>query len=115
MLNERLGAIVRSYGRELEPAALVLAGALMERNDARAAAIRAAWKDGPRDVYKRWRRLRDDSLSEPGRMRVHIAEHRMIYEAVIEGDVEAAELFSRQHIRRVRRYMTLADSQQPGE
>jgi hypothetical protein len=59
VLNERLGAIVRSYGRELDPAALVLAGALMERNNARAEAIRAAWKDGPRDIYKRWRRLRD--------------------------------------------------------
>ena len=53
-----------------------------------------------------WRRLRDDSLSDASRMRIHIAEHRMIYEAVIEGDAEAAELYSRQHIRRVRRYMT---------
>jgi DNA-binding FadR family transcriptional regulator len=59
-----------------------------------------------------WRRLRDDSLSEPGRMRVHIAEHRMIYEAVVEGDLEAAEMYARQHIRRVRRYMTLADQAQ---
>jgi DNA-binding GntR family transcriptional regulator len=39
-------------------------------------------------------------------MRIHIAEHRMIYEAVSEGDLEAAELYARQHIRRVRRYMT---------
>jgi DNA-binding FadR family transcriptional regulator len=53
-----------------------------------------------------WRRLRDDSLSTPGRMRIHIAEHRMIYEAVSEGDPEAAELYARQHLRRVRRYMT---------
>jgi len=52
-----------------------------------------------------WRRLRDDSIAVPGRMRVHIAEHRMIYEAVTEGDLEAAEQYSRQHIRRVRRYM----------
>lgn len=62
-----------------------------------------------------WRRLRDDSLSNPGRMRIHIAEHRMIYEAVSEGDPEAAELYARQHIRRVRRYMTLADQAQHGE
>ncbi len=62
-----------------------------------------------------WRRLRDDSLSNPGRMRIHIAEHRMIYEAVIEGDAEAAELYARLHIRRVRRYMTLADQAQQGE
>jgi DNA-binding GntR family transcriptional regulator len=53
-----------------------------------------------------WRRLRDDSLSDPGRMRIHIAEHRMIYEAVSGGGAEAAELYSREHIRRVRRYMT---------
>ncbi len=53
-----------------------------------------------------WRRLRDDSLSDSGRMRIHIAEHRMIYEAVSEGDAEAAELYAREHIRRVRRYMT---------
>ncbi|MBV9815667.1 MAG: FadR family transcriptional regulator [Alphaproteobacteria bacterium] len=62
-----------------------------------------------------WRRLRDDSLSNPGRMRIHIAEHRMIYEAVCEGDPEAAELYARQHIRRVRRYMTLTDQAQHGE
>lgn len=62
-----------------------------------------------------WRRLRDDSIAVPGRMRVHIAEHRMIYEAVTEGDLEAAELYSRQHIRRVRRYMTLTDQSQQAE
>ena len=31
----------------------------------------------------------------------------MIYEAVAEGDGPAAELYAAQHIRRVRRYMTL--------
>jgi DNA-binding GntR family transcriptional regulator len=60
-------------------------------------------------------RLCDDPRSEPGRMRVHIAEHRMIYEAVVEGDLEAAELYARQHIRRVHRYMTLADQAQGDE
>jgi DNA-binding FadR family transcriptional regulator len=62
-----------------------------------------------------WRRLRDDSLSQPGRMQIHIAEHRMIYEAVTEGDLDAAELYARHHIRRVRRYMTLADQSLQGE
>lgn len=57
-----------------------------------------------------WRRLRDDSLAEVGRMPIHIAEHRMIYEAVSEGDAEAAEIYSRQHIRRVRRYMSQTGS-----
>ena len=62
-----------------------------------------------------WRRLRDDSLSEPGRMQIHIAEHRMIYEAVTEGDLDAAELYARLHIQRVRRYMVLTDRAQQVE
>jgi len=54
-----------------------------------------------------WRRLRDESVSVPGRMKVHMAEHRMIYEAVAAGDSELAEFYARHHIERVRRYMTL--------
>jgi DNA-binding FadR family transcriptional regulator len=59
-----------------------------------------------------WRRLRDDSLAEPGRMQIHIAEHQMIYEAVIDGDLDAAELYARLHIRRVRRDMVVTDRAQ---
>jgi DNA-binding FadR family transcriptional regulator len=62
-----------------------------------------------------WRRLRDDSLSEPGRVQVHIAEHRMIYEAVTDGDLDAAELYAQHHIRRVRRYMTSTDRASQGD
>ena len=54
-----------------------------------------------------WQRLRDDSIAVSGRTTLHLAEHRMIYEAIAEGDADAAELFASQHIRRVRRYMTL--------
>jgi DNA-binding FadR family transcriptional regulator len=54
-----------------------------------------------------WQRLRDDSIATPGRTTIHLAEHRMIYEAIAEGDAEAAELYAHQHIRRVRRYMNL--------
>jgi DNA-binding FadR family transcriptional regulator len=54
-----------------------------------------------------WQRLRDESIAVPGRTTLHLAEHRMIYEAIAEGDAEAAELYATQHIRRVRRYMTL--------
>jgi DNA-binding FadR family transcriptional regulator len=54
-----------------------------------------------------WQRLRDDSIAVPGRTTLHLAEHRMIYEAIAEGDADAAELYATQHIRRVRRYMTL--------
>jgi len=54
-----------------------------------------------------WQRLRDESIAVPGRMRIHMAEHRMIYEAVAGGDARAAEFYARAHIERVRRYMTL--------
>ena len=54
-----------------------------------------------------WQRLRDDSIAVPGRTTLHLAEHRMIYEAIAEGDADAAELYAAQHIKRVRRYMTL--------
>jgi DNA-binding FadR family transcriptional regulator len=54
-----------------------------------------------------WRRLRDESVATPGRTAIHAAEHRMIYEAVVAGDGDAAEFYAAQHIARVRRYMTL--------
>jgi DNA-binding FadR family transcriptional regulator len=54
-----------------------------------------------------WQRLRDESIAEPGRTRIHVAEHRMIYEAIISGDAEAAAFYSTQHINRVRAYMEL--------
>jgi DNA-binding FadR family transcriptional regulator len=54
-----------------------------------------------------WQRLRDESVATPGRTAVHAAEHRMIYEAIVDGDGAAAEFYATQHIARVRRYMTL--------
>jgi DNA-binding FadR family transcriptional regulator len=54
-----------------------------------------------------WQRLRDDSIATPGRTAIHLAEHRMIYEAIAEGDPDAAALYAAQHVKRVRRYMTL--------
>jgi DNA-binding FadR family transcriptional regulator len=54
-----------------------------------------------------WQRLRDQSVAVPGRMRIHMAEHRLIYESVAGGDVEAAEMHARKHIERVRGYMNL--------
>ena len=53
-----------------------------------------------------WQRLRDDSIARPGRARVHAAEHRMIYEAIVDGDAAAASFYATQHLERVRRYMT---------
>ncbi len=55
-----------------------------------------------------WQRLRDDSIATPGRTRIHVAEHRMIYEAIVAGDAEAAAFYSVQHINRVRAYMELS-------
>jgi DNA-binding FadR family transcriptional regulator len=55
-----------------------------------------------------WQRLRDDSIATPGRTRIHVAEHRMIYEAIVEGNAEAAAFYSAQHITRVRTYMELS-------
>jgi DNA-binding FadR family transcriptional regulator len=54
-----------------------------------------------------WQRLRDDSIATPGHTAIHLAEHRMIYEAIAEGDPDAAALYAAQHVKRVRRYMTL--------
>jgi DNA-binding FadR family transcriptional regulator len=53
-----------------------------------------------------WQRLRDDSVAQPGRARIHAAEHRMIYEAIVDGDPAAASFYATQHLERVRRYMT---------
>ena len=55
-----------------------------------------------------WQRLRDDSIAAAGRTRIHVAEHRMIYEAIVAGDAEAAAFYSLQHINRVRAYMELS-------
>ena len=41
-----------------------------------------------------WQRLRDDSIAVSGRTRLHVAEHRMIYEAIVAGDAEAAAFYS---------------------
>jgi DNA-binding FadR family transcriptional regulator len=54
-----------------------------------------------------WQRLRDDSIATPGRTAVHLAEHRMIYEAVAGGEPDAAAFYAHEHVKRVRRYMTL--------
>ncbi|MBS1677946.1 MAG: FadR family transcriptional regulator [Actinobacteria bacterium] len=54
-----------------------------------------------------WQRLRDESVAEPGRMELHHAEHRQIYEAILAGEEDAAAFYAHEHIRRVRRFMNL--------
>jgi DNA-binding FadR family transcriptional regulator len=107
--------------------------ALMEEaRDPESAEARARWNDADRLFHRQiavmsgnpvlvaiadlvatmmdqplWQRLRDDSVAVPGRMQIHMAEHRMIYEAVAEGDPTAARFYAEQHLGRVRRYMSL--------
>lgn len=52
-----------------------------------------------------WRRLRDDMISVPGRVAIHAAEHRLIYQGVIEGEVEVAAAQALNHVERVKRQM----------
>ncbi|HWT94460.1 MAG TPA: FadR/GntR family transcriptional regulator [Solirubrobacteraceae bacterium] len=54
-----------------------------------------------------WQQLRDESIAIPGRTRIHMAEHRMILEAIASGDERTARLYAAEHLKRVRRYMTL--------
>jgi DNA-binding FadR family transcriptional regulator len=54
-----------------------------------------------------WLRLRDDAIAVPGRTTIQVAEHRMIAEAIAEGDPEAAEFHAAQHLDRGRRSMAL--------
>ncbi len=54
-----------------------------------------------------WQRLRDTSLARPGTATLFLAEHRLIAAAVADGDAEAAAVHATQHLRRVRRLMTL--------
>jgi DNA-binding FadR family transcriptional regulator len=53
-----------------------------------------------------WRRLRDDMIRAPGRVAIHIAEHRLIYQGVVEGEADVAAAQSLHHVERVRRQMT---------
>lgn len=50
-----------------------------------------------------WKRLKDEGIYSAGRIRLYVAEHRLIYEAVIQGDADAAAFYVLQHIKRVGR------------
>ncbi|KND57372.1 Transcriptional regulator NanR [Candidatus Paraburkholderia schumanniana] len=53
-----------------------------------------------------WKRLKDDGIYDPSRIRLYVAEHRLIYEAIVCGDGDAAAFYVEQHIHRVKRDMT---------
>lgn len=50
-----------------------------------------------------WKRLKDDGIYNTGRIRLYVSEHRLIYEAIVGGDADAAAFYVEQHIRRVQR------------
>lgn len=53
-----------------------------------------------------WKRLKDDGIYDPARIRMYVAEHRLIYEAIVTGNADAAAFYVEQHILRVQRDMT---------
>ncbi|PLZ01266.1 GntR family transcriptional regulator [Burkholderia sp. WAC0059] len=50
-----------------------------------------------------WKRLKDDAIYDAARIRLYVSEHRLIYEAIVEGNADAAAFYVEQHLRRVRR------------
>jgi DNA-binding FadR family transcriptional regulator len=54
-----------------------------------------------------WRRLRDETLAVPGRVRSAIAEHTRIFAAIASGDPQRAARAAGDHVRAVRRSMDL--------
>ncbi|WLE63398.1 FadR/GntR family transcriptional regulator [Burkholderia plantarii] len=50
-----------------------------------------------------WKRVKDDGIYDPQRIRLYVAEHRLIYEAIVHGDADAAAFYVEQHIHRVQR------------
>jgi DNA-binding FadR family transcriptional regulator len=53
-----------------------------------------------------WKRIKDDGIFDPQRIRLYVAEHRLIYEAIITGAADAAAFYVEQHIHRVKRDIT---------
>lgn len=54
-----------------------------------------------------WKRLKDEGIYSAGRIRLYVAEHRLIYEAIVQGDADAAAFYVLQHIKRVGRDISL--------
>lgn len=60
-----------------------------------------------------WQRLRDDGIYDEDRINLYVAEHQFIYEAIVQGDGDAAAFYVEQHLRRVRRDIAMEDGQPP--
>lgn len=50
-----------------------------------------------------WQRLRDDGIYDEQRIQLYVAEHRLIYEAIVSRDEDAAAFYVQGHLQRVRR------------
>lgn len=50
-----------------------------------------------------WKRIKDDGIYDANRIHLYAAEHRMIYEAIVQRDADSAGFYVEQHIQRVRR------------
>jgi len=53
-----------------------------------------------------WQRLRDDGIYDAARIELYVAEHRLIYEAIVDGDEQAAAFYVEQHLKRVGKDIT---------
>lgn len=58
-----------------------------------------------------WNRLRDDGIYDPDRIQLYVAEHRLIYEAIVAGDEEAAAFYVEGHLKRVQRDIAMLDEE----
>jgi DNA-binding GntR family transcriptional regulator len=54
-----------------------------------------------------WRALRERTLFVNGGTELHVAQHRQIYEAITQGDEEAAAFYATRHVRQERADMEL--------
>ncbi len=50
-----------------------------------------------------WNRLRDDGIYDPERIQLYVAEHRLIYEAIVSGDEDSAAFYVEGHLKRVQK------------
>ncbi|MER1966795.1 GntR family transcriptional regulator [Castellaniella sp. GW247-6E4] len=50
-----------------------------------------------------WNRLRDDGIYDPERIQLYVAEHRLIYEAIVSGDEGSAAFYVEGHLKRVQK------------
>lgn len=56
-----------------------------------------------------WNRLRDDGIYDPDRIQLYVAEHRLIYEAIVTGNEDAAAFYVECHLKRVQADITVGE------